>query len=183
LVTKARLRAGECVLITGIGGGVAASALQLAVALGARAFVTSSSAESLAKAQAMGAVGGFNYQDADWRKAVGKATGGIDVVFDGAPAGSYAQYARALNAGARVVIYGSTAGPQVTVNVPELFLKNIVLVGTNVGNLQEYRTMLAFVDEHRTRPVIDRLFGFDAAADALQYLDSEHRFGKVTIVR
>jgi zinc-binding alcohol dehydrogenase/oxidoreductase len=183
LVTKARLHAGECVLITGIGGGVAASALQLAVALGARVFVTSSSAESLAKAQAMGAAGGFNYQDSDWRKAVGKATGGIDVVFDGAPAGSYAHYSRALNGGARVVIYGSTAGPQMTLNVPELFLKNIVLQGTNVGNLQEYRSMLAFVEQHRLRPVIDRTFAFDAAADALRHLDSEHRFGKVTIVR
>jgi len=182
LVTKARLRAGECALVTGIGGGVAAAALQLAVALGARVFVTSSSAESLAKAQAMGAAGGFNYQDADWRKAVGKATGGIDVVFDGAPAGSYAQYARALNTGARVVIYGSTAGPQLTLSVPELFLKNIVLLGTNVGNLQEYRAMLAFVEQHRLRPVIERIFGFDVAAGALRYLDTEHRFGKVAIV-
>jgi zinc-binding alcohol dehydrogenase/oxidoreductase len=182
LVTKARLRAGECVLITGSGGGVAASALQLAVTLGARVFVTSGSAESLAKARALGAAGGFNYHDAEWRKVVPQATGGIDVVFDGAPAGSYAHYARALKVGARVVLYGSTAGAQMSVNVPELFLKNLVLMGTNVGNLQEYRAMLAFVEQHRLRPVIDRSFGFDAAADALQYLDREHRFGKVTIV-
>jgi zinc-binding alcohol dehydrogenase/oxidoreductase len=183
LVTKARLRPGECVLITGVGGGVATFALQFAVALGARAFVTSRSPDSLEKAQSMGAAGGFNYQDPDWRKAVAKATGGIDVVFDGAPAASYAHYARALNLGARVVLYGSTAGPQMTVNVPELFLKNIALLGTNVGNLPEYRAMLAFVEQHRLRPVIDRAFGFDAAADALTYLDSAHRFGKVTIVR
>jgi zinc-binding alcohol dehydrogenase/oxidoreductase len=70
-----------------------------------------------------------------------------------------------------------------TVNVPELFLKNIALLGTNVGNLPEYRAMLAFVEQHRLRPVIDRAFGFDAAADALTYLDGAHRFGKVTIAR
>ena len=60
-----------------------------------------------------------------WRKALPKATGGIDLVFDGAPASSYPNYGRALNMGARVVIYGSTGGVQFPVNAPELFLKNI----------------------------------------------------------
>jgi D-arabinose 1-dehydrogenase-like Zn-dependent alcohol dehydrogenase len=63
----------------------------------------------------------------------------------------------------------------------ELFLKNLVLIGTNVGNLEEYKAMLAFVEQHRLRPVIDRSFAFAAAADALAYLASAHRLGKVTV--
>jgi NADPH:quinone reductase-like Zn-dependent oxidoreductase len=182
LVTKARLNPGERVLITGIGGGVATFALLFAVALGATVFVTSGSAETLERARALGAAGGFNYKDPDWRKLVPKATGGIDVVFDGAPAGSYANYVRALNAGARVILYGSTGGPQLTLNAPELFLKNIAILGTNVGNLVEYRSMLDYVETHGLRPAIDRRFLLADATAALQYLADEHQFGKVTIV-
>jgi zinc-binding alcohol dehydrogenase/oxidoreductase len=181
LITKARLRAGERVLITGIGGGVATFALRFAVALGATVFVSSSSAETLEKARELGAAAGFNYKDPDWRKSVAKVAGGIDVVIDGAPAASYVNYARTLNMGARIVVYGSTGGPQFTVNAPELFLKNLALIGSNVGNLEEYKAMLAFVEQHRLRPVIDRAFAFKDAAAALQYLATGHRFGKVTI--
>ena len=89
---------------------------------------------------------------------------------------------RLANMGARIVVYGSTGGPQFTVNAPELFLKNLALIGSNVGNLEEYKAMLAFVEQHRLRPVIDRAFAFKDAAAALQYLATGHRFGKVTIV-
>jgi zinc-binding alcohol dehydrogenase/oxidoreductase len=181
LVTKARLQAGERVFISGIGGGVATFALRFAVAMGATVFVSSGSAETLEAARELGAAAGFNYTDPDWRKAVPKVTGGIDVVFDGAPAGSYANYARALNVGARIVVYGSTGGAQFAVNAPELFLKNLVLIGTNVGNLEEYKAMLTFVEQHRLRPVIDRSFALADAADALAYLASGHRLGKVTV--
>jgi zinc-binding alcohol dehydrogenase/oxidoreductase len=182
LVTKARLRAGERVFISGIGGGVATFALRFAVAMGATVFVSSGSAETLDKAREWGAAAGFNYNDPDWRKSVPKVTGGIDVVIDGAPAGSYANYARALNVGSRVVVYGSTGGPQFTVNAPELFLKNVALMGTNVGNLEEYKAMLMFVEQHRLRPAVDRTFALEEATDALRYLATGHRFGKVTIV-
>jgi zinc-binding alcohol dehydrogenase/oxidoreductase len=182
LITKARLRKGEHVLITGIGGGVATLALRFAVAMGATVFVTSGSGETIEKACAIGAAAGFDYNDPDWRKSVPKVTGGVDVVLDGAPAGSYANYSRALNMGARVVVYGSTGGPPFTVIAPELFLKNISVLGTNVGNIQEYRSMLDFVERHHLKPIIDRSFGLDEAAGALQYLGTSHQFGKVTIV-
>jgi len=181
LVTKAQLRPGERVLITGIGGGVATLALRFAVALGATVFVSSGSVETLEKARELGAAAGFNYNDPEWRRSVPKVTGGIDVVIDGAAAASYANYSRALTMGARVVIYGSTGGPAFTVNAPEVFLKNVSLIGTNVGNLEEYRAMLAFMEQHGLRPVIDRSFALTDAADALQYLATGHRFGKVTI--
>jgi len=181
LVTKAGLRAGEKLLITGIGGGVATLALKLAVALGAEVFVTSGSDETLAKAQSLGAKGGFNYKDETWKKSLAKAAGGIDVVFDGAPASGYAAYGRALSMGARIVVYGSTGGMSFPVNAPELFLKNLRLIGTNVGNPAEFEAAIAFVAEHRIEPVIDRRFTLHEAKDALAYLETGHSFGKVVI--
>ena len=149
--------------------------------MGATAFVTSGSAATLTKAQTLGAKAGFDYKDPDWRKAVGKTTGGLDVVFDGAPATSYANYTRALSMGARVVVYGSTGGAQIPVVATDVFLKNITILGTNVGTLQEFQEALAFIERHRLRPVIDRTFALEDAKEALAYLESAHQFGKIVI--
>ena len=181
LVTKGCLQPGRKLLITGVGGGVATFALTLGLAMGAEVFVTSGSDETLDKARALGAKGGFNYKDEAMRKALPKATGGIDLVFDGAPASGYPTYGRALNMGARVVVYGSTGGQSFPVNAPELFLKNVQLVGTNVGNPAEFKAMVAFVAEHKIQPVIDRRFDLADAKAALAYLEDGHGFGKVVI--
>jgi zinc-binding alcohol dehydrogenase/oxidoreductase len=181
LFTKGGLKSGEKVLVTGIGGGVAVFALQFALRSGAEVYVTSGSDDTLAKAIAMGAKAGFNYKDDAWKKALPRASGGIDLVFDGAPAGSYANYGRALNPGARVVVYGSTGGMQFTVNAPELFLKNVNITGSNVGNLEEFKAMCAFVEQQRLEPVIDRSFPLDSAPEALRYLQDGHKLGKVVI--
>lgn len=181
LVTKAGLRAGEKLLVTGVGGGVATFALLFGVAMGAEVFVTSGSDATLAKAAALGARAGFNYRDDQWRKALARQSGGIDVVFDGAPAASYAQYGRALAMGARVVLYGSTGGTDFSVNAPELFLKNLRLIGTNVGNPAEFAAMVACVAERGLTPAIDRHFSLAAAAEALAHLEQGHGFGKIII--
>ncbi|MDE2462525.1 MAG: zinc-binding dehydrogenase [Alphaproteobacteria bacterium] len=181
LVTKAQLKPGEKLLVTGAGGGVATFAIAFGVALGAEVYVTSGSDATLQQAQKLGAKAGFNYKDEGWRKALPKASGGLDVVFDGAPTSGYANYGRALKMGARVVVYGSTGGMSFPVNAPELFLKNVSIIGTNVGNLAEFRAMLNFVAEKKLQPVIDRTFPFDQAKEALAYLRDSHAFGKVTI--
>jgi zinc-binding alcohol dehydrogenase/oxidoreductase len=181
LFTKGGLKSGEKLLVTGIGGGVALFALQFAAKIGAQVYVTSGSEETIARAVAMGAKAGFNYKDESWRKALPKASGGIDVVFDGAPASAYPNYGRALAIGARVVVYGSTGGLQFPINAPELFLKNISVIGTNIGNLDEFKAMLAFVEQQGLEPVIERRFSLDGSAAALKFLQDEHQLGKIVI--
>jgi zinc-binding alcohol dehydrogenase/oxidoreductase len=97
LMFKGQLKAGETLLISGVGGGVATFGLAFAVALGAKVYVTAESEDILARAMEMGALGGLLYTDPEWRKQVGKLTGGVDVVLDGAPAPSFANYVRAIN--------------------------------------------------------------------------------------
>jgi NADPH:quinone reductase-like Zn-dependent oxidoreductase len=178
---KGRLQPGETVLISGVGGGVATFGLAFAVAHGARAYVTGESEEVLARARDMGALGGLLYTDPDWRKQVGKLTGGIDVVLDGAPKPSFANYVRAINPGARIVIYGSTAGDKFEVTATGIFLKSASIVGSQVGDPQDFRDMLAFVDKHGIKPVIEKTFPLDEAREALLYLEKQHKFGKVVI--
>lgn len=181
LMFKGRLQPGETVLISGVGGGVATFGLAFAVAHGAKVYVTAESEEVLARAIEMGALGGLLFTDPEWRRQVGKLTGGIDVVLDGAPAPSYANYVRAINPGARIVIYGSTAGDKFEVTATGLFLKSASLVGSQVGDPQDFREMLAFIDKHGIKPVIEKSFPLSEAREALLYLESQHKFGKVVV--
>jgi len=181
LMFKGRLQPGETLLISGVGGGVATFGLAFAVALGAKVYVTGESQDVLDRAMEMGALGGLLYTDPDWRKQVGKLTGGIDVVLDGAPAPSYANYVRAINPGARIVIYGSTAGDKFEVTATGIFLKSASIVGSQVGDPQDFKDMLAFVGKHSIRPVIERSFPLDEAREALLYLEQQHKFGKVVV--
>lgn len=181
LMFKGQLQPGETLLISGIGGGVATFGLAFAVALGARVYVTGESEEVLDRAKAMGAIDGLLFTDPDWRKKIGKMTGGIDVVLDGAPAPSYANYVRAINPGARIVIYGSTAGDKFEVTATGIFLKSASIVGSQVGDPQDFRDMLAFVEKHGIKPVIEKTFPLDQAREALLYLENEHHFGKVVV--
>jgi NADPH:quinone reductase-like Zn-dependent oxidoreductase len=181
LMFKGQLKAGETLLISGVGGGVATFGLAFAVALGAKVYVTAENEEVLARAIEMGALGGVLYTDPEWRKAIGKLTGGVDVVLDGAPAPSFANYVRAINPGARIVIYGSTAGDKFEITATGIFLKSASIVGSQVGDLQDFREMLAFVDQHRIKPVIERSFPLAEAREALLYLENEHKFGKVVV--
>ena len=181
LTAKAALQPGETLLITGIGGGVATYALLFGRAMGARVYVTSSRADTIARAVDLGAEAGFDYRDKDWHKAFLKASGGADVVFDGAPAGSMRAYTRALRMGARIVVYGSTGGVDAGFLAPSLFLSHATIHGTAMGSPADFTGMLEFVAAKGLTPVIDRRFALAQASQALDYLRDGHAFGKVVI--
>lgn len=181
VAVKARLSPGENVLITGVGGGVATFALLFAHALGANVYVTSGSPEKLERARACGAQAGFDYREADWGKQLRTASGGVDVVIDGSPASAYAAYGRALRMGSRVVLYGSTGGAGVTVSAPDLFLRHASIIGTAMGSPADFQAMLDFVNVHAIMPLVDRVFDFAKAPEALLHLDSGAGFGKVVV--
>lgn len=180
LTVKGKTKAGDKVLITGIGGGVATFALKFAVAMGAEVYVTSGNEENIRRARSLGAKDGFDYKDESWGKAARAASGGFDVVVDGAPAASYATYGRALNFGARIVLYGSTAGVQFPVNAPELFLRHATVFGTAMGSLADFTAMLAFSEAHRIEPVLHKTFALEEFSEAFAELERNH-FGKIVV--
>jgi NADPH:quinone reductase-like Zn-dependent oxidoreductase len=182
LMFKGQLKAGETVLISGVGGGVATFGLAFAVAKGANVYVTGESEEVLKRAYDMGAKGGLLFTDPEWRRQIGKLTGGVDVVLDGAPSPSLPNYIRAIKPGARIVIYGSTAGNDVKFNATDLFLKSASIVGSQVGDPQDFKDMLAFAGEHKIKPVIERTFPLADAKEALLHLRDAHSFGKTVVV-
>lgn len=181
LRNKACVGAGERVLVTGIGGGVAVWALQFGVAMGARVYVTSSSEAKIERARQLGAQGGVLYTGGKWGRALAELAGPIDAVIDGAPAGGLSQYMRCLAMGARVVLYGSTGGAEAAFPVPDLFLKHASVHGTAMGTPSDFAAMLEFVDRHRIRPVIDCRFPIAAGREALLALRDAHGIGKITV--
>jgi zinc-binding alcohol dehydrogenase/oxidoreductase len=182
VATQAAVHAGETVLVTGIGGGVATFALKWAVALGARVFVTSSSQDKIERALAMGAVGGVNYQDSDWAGQLANLSGGIDVVIDGTSGPAFQGYFTVMNPAGRIVIYGATAGnPPEGLEMARLFFRHLQIRGSTMGTLGEFAAMLQFLAEHRIEPVIDRVFALTEAVAAHQHLRAAGHMGKVVL--
>ena len=179
--TKGQVAAGQSVLITGVGGGVALFAMQFALAAGAKVFVTSGSDEKLEKAAALGASGGANYRHPDWARALQKEAGGFEVVIDGAGGEGLAQAIKACNPGARVVVYGGGQGAVPNFSPQAVFWKQISILGTSMGSDREFAAMLDFVSLHRIKPVVDSIFPLRDGKAAFQRMAEGQQFGKIIL--
>lgn len=181
LFTRGQLQAGERVLISGIGGGVALFAFQFALAAGAEVYVTSGSDEKIKKAIAMGAAGGENYKMEGWNKRLAKTAGGFDVVIDSAGGPGFALFPKMCNYGARIVTYGGTRGKVPTFSTQSIFWKQIAILGTSMGSDMEFGDMINFVDKHQIIPVVDSVFAMEEAQAAFERMDKGLQFGKIVL--
>ncbi|MBN8653242.1 MAG: zinc-binding dehydrogenase [Cytophagales bacterium] len=181
LFSKARLRAKEKVLITGIGGGAALWAMQFAVAYQARVYVTSSSNEKIEKAKALGAIQGFNYTDPEWTKQAQKEAGGFDIVIDSAGGPQFSQLFDLMMPGGRIAIFGRTAGNIPDVPTRLLYWKQISIHGTTMGTRDEFLSMLDLLESRNLKPVIDQVYPLENIHDAFQRMKSANQFGKIVL--
>jgi len=181
LFTRCRLKAGERVLISGVGGGVALIAMQFALAAGATVYVTSGSDEKIDKAIQLGAKGGANYRVSDWDKQLKTAAGAFDVVIDAAGGDGFSLFPGLCSPGARIGVYGGTLGKINGLSPQILYWKQINILGSSMGTSAEFRKMLAFVVRHRIAPVIDSVFELSEGNAALQRMAESDQFGKIVL--
>jgi zinc-binding alcohol dehydrogenase/oxidoreductase len=183
VVSRARVGAGETVLVTGIGGGVATLALLIARHLGARVLVTSGSDAKLERARALGAEGGANYHDPEWVEAIRQLAGegGPDVAIDSAGGTTFAQLLDALKPGGRLVSYGATGGPAPATEVRRLYWKQLDLLGTTMGSPRDFAGMARLVAENPLTPVVDQIFPLAEAAAAHRRMEAAEQFGKIVL--
>lgn len=181
LISRCQLQAGERVLISGVGGGVALFACQFALAAGAEVFVTSSSAAKIETAVSLGAAGGANYREAGWHKKLGKETGGFDVIIDSAGGDGFADLVKLCRPGGRIGIYGGGRGTINGLSPQIIFFKQISIHGSTMGSDQEFADMVAFVNEHQLVPVVDSVFALAEGNEALARMDAGQQFGKIVL--
>ncbi|MFN2526689.1 MAG: zinc-binding dehydrogenase [Actinomycetota bacterium] len=183
LFTVGRLMAGESLLITGIGGGLALSLFQLGRPIAEKLFVTSSSSKKLDRAAALGADAGINYKDEDVAAAVRALTDGrgVDLIVDAAGGDTIDTSLQCLRPGGRLVISGATAGAEGRFNLRRLFGQHFHIIGSTMASDRDFSEMLRELTARRIEPVIDRTFPLAEAADALAYLESQSQFGKVVL--
>jgi zinc-binding alcohol dehydrogenase/oxidoreductase len=181
LFTRCRLRPGERVLITGIGGGVALMALQMAVAAGAEVYVTSGSEGKIGRAVELGAKGGADYRREGWERSLREAARGFDVVIDSAGGDGFALLPGLCNPGARIGVYGGTLGPVNGLSPQVIYWKQLNILGSTMGDRRDFRRMLAFVTEHRLVPVVDTVFALEDGNQALERMAKGEQFGKLVL--
>jgi NADPH:quinone reductase-like Zn-dependent oxidoreductase len=181
LVIKCQPVAGEHVFISGVGGGVATFAFQMALALGCKVFVSSGSEWKRKRAIQMGAIAAYDYNDPDIAKKILSDSGGIDVIIDSAAGKGFSTFTRISNPGGRICIYGGTKGPIQDLNPQQIFWKQLHIMGSTMGSDADFEKMLQFVSTHQIRPIIDRVFKLDQINEALDYMEEGKQFGKIVI--
>ncbi len=183
VVTRAQVKAGETVLVTGIGGGVAAFALQIARHLGARVFVTSGSEVKLVRARSLGAEGGAIYKNPDWGKEIVALTGGAgpDVVIDSAGGDALETAIKIIKPAGRIVFYGATSGLARNLDLYRCFFKQLTMMGTTMGSPREFAALLDLYSAGKILPAIDKVFPLAEAAAAHKRMEEGAQFGKIVL--
>ncbi len=175
MLRKGRVRAGDTVLVIGIGGGVATAALVLANYIGAQVYVTSRDETKRRKGIEMGAIDAF---DSNGRFPV-KA----DVVIDSVGAATWDSAIRSLQNGGRFVTCGGTSGVDVPLQLPRLFFKHLEVIGVTTGSHQEFVEVTQILGRGDAPVVVDEVFPVSGYPDALAKLAKGDQMGKLVLDR
>ena len=183
LMTCARLKRGEEVLVLAAGSGVGQAAIQIAALHGARVFATAGSDDKLERARSLGAVEVIHHHRQDIAEEIKRLTNrrGVDVVIEHVGEATWAKSVRSLARGGRLVTCGATTGANGAINLNALFGKQLTIHGSYMGTKGELiRAARCFFAGH-LKPVIDRTFPLHEAAAAHRRLEESEQFGKIVL--
>ena len=181
LLSRAQLKPGEKILISGIGGGVAVFALQFALAHGAEVYVTSSSDDKIARAVALGAKGGFNYTHPNWAKTAVTFGHAFNVVIDSSGGEGFESLVDLTAPGGRIAFFGATSGNPPVLPMRKIFWRQISLLGTTMGSPMDWTAMVDFVSTHRITPIVSDIYPFEQVAKAFALMEVGGQFGKIVL--
>jgi NADPH:quinone reductase-like Zn-dependent oxidoreductase len=183
-VIGAGVKPGDTVVTQGTGG-VSLFALMFAKAAGARTIITSSSDDKLARAKPLGADIGISYRThPEWSREVRRALGGsgADLIVELGGAQSLDQSLRAIRTSGTLALIGVLSGGLAELNLGRVVTQNVRLQGVTLGSREAFEDMVRAVETHRLKPPIDdKIYRFDAVADAIRAIPAGRHFGKICI--
>lgn len=192
LKTRARIRAGETVLIHAAASGVGSTAVQLAKLWGARVIATASSNEKLARIQELGADEGINYSEVDFQPEVMRLTDGrgVDVVLEQVGGDVLTRSIACLApVVGRLILYGRSSGGLPDLDAADIFTRNISIISLHLGmpvwtpdlHDEAFAKILGLIASGSLQPIIDRTFPLEEAAEAFRHLGARRAIGKVLL--
>jgi NADPH:quinone reductase-like Zn-dependent oxidoreductase len=183
LVTRARVKPGDDVLIHAAGSGVGSIGIQIARLFGARVIATAGSEEKLEKARELGAHEVINYTRDDWPKEVRRLTSkqGVDVVFEHTGAATWPGSVLSLKKDGRLVTCGATSGYDARTDLRQVFYKHLNLLGSFMGSKSELLDAMKFVERGQIRAVVDRTLPLADARRAHELMQDRAQFGKLVL--
>jgi len=183
LMSRAQLRPGMTILVTGIGGGVAVALLNIAKHFGCTVIVTSRHQWKLDRARELGAVHGILDDGSDWSKTVRTLTGkrGVDIVADSIGKAVHSQCIKSLVRGGVFVTCGATTGGDATTDLARMFWNQLTFMGSTMGDMDEFRAVTTFLRSGEMLPIVDSIQKPHFAKKAYERLESGEQFGKVLI--
>jgi len=183
LLNRARIKAGETVLVLGAGSGVGSAAIQIVKLLQGRVIATAGNDAKLAKARELGADEVINHSAQDIAEEVKRLTGrrGVDIVFEHVGSATWPKSFASLAPGGRLVTCGATTGYDAGVDIRYLFSRQLSVLGSFMGRKDELLAALRFIGEGKLRAVVDRAFPLAEARAAHEHLEKREQFGKVIL--
>lgn len=183
MITKGGLRPGQSVLITGIGGGVATSALAIAKWMACPVVVTSRSRDKLSRATQLGADAVILDEGQDWSKEVRAWTAkrGVDMAVDSIGRPTHMNCIKSLARGGALVTPGNTGGPKIESDQARIFWNQLRILGSTMGSNDEFREIAALFRAGHLAPVVDTVFPARDARKAWERLEAAEQFGKIVL--
>ena len=183
MITKGELRSGQTVLITGIGGGVATSALAIAKHSGCQVAVTSRHQWKLDRAIELGADYTILDEGQDWSRDVRSWTNkrGVDMAVDSVGKVAHLNCIKSLARGGAYVTPGCTTGPNATTDLARIFWNQLRILGSTMGTNNEFKEVVALFNTGSLKPVVDQVFKPEECTQAYERLEAGEQFGKIVI--
>jgi NADPH:quinone reductase-like Zn-dependent oxidoreductase len=183
LITRARLRPGEDVLVMAAGSGVGSVAIQVAKLMSARVIAVAGTDAKLEKARELGADEVINHRKQSIASEVKRLTNksGVDVVMDHVGTAVWEDCFESLATYGRFVTCGTTSGEEVKLNLRLLYGRQRTLLGSFMGGKGELLEVLRFIGQRKVRAVIDSVFPLSEAAAAQEKMEARDLFGKILL--
>lgn len=175
LFTRGRCQPGERVLVQGAGGGVSTAAILLGRAAGLHMTVTSRSEDKRVQALEIGAHEALASGE--------RLPQRVDVVLETVGRATWDHSLKSLGPGGRLVVAGATSGPNPPADLARVFYRQLEVIGSTMGTLDELRNLVGFLDASGVRPLVDRTVPMAEAPDAFAALRDGEQFGKIVLTR